>query len=76
LKNKELLTHCDWLPIETYVPAWDNVLLSHAGDKWIRFGFKYPGINRWYYSGCTTTSMRGSDEEPTHWAPPINPPWK
>jgi len=68
-------TDCTWNPIDTYEPGFNQVLLSNDKHKWIRFGFKYPGINRWYYSTTTETSRYGSNDEPTHWMYMLKGPW-
>ena len=66
-----------WNPISNYKPSMKQVILSNTNQRWIRFGFKYPGLNRWYYSTTTECLSWGSlDEEPTHWMPMIKGPWE
>lgn len=68
-----------WQPIEAFVPVWvgpfsEQVLLAHAGKKWIRFG-RVERVRakqqRWYYSGTSERSQWSMTEgdAPTHWMP-------
>lgn len=72
----------NWRDIDTYDPLDVGpyfVLLANENKKWVRFGKKYPGLNRWYYSGHdihATYSEGIDDDRPTHWAPRILAPWE
>lgn len=82
---QEQSTHCEWSPIDTYEETivgtksqWLQVIVSHKEKKWIRFGFKYPGLNRWYYSATNerTQYAQVEGDEPTHWMPMLKGPWE
>jgi hypothetical protein len=69
----------DWQPIDTY-PSKNNqfvwALLANDQQRWIRFGYKYPKLNRWYYStGHFEKPLLAADDTPTHWMPMIKGPW-
>jgi hypothetical protein len=85
LKIEDSSLHCEWQPIETYEKTivgttlqWQQVIVSHIDKQWIRFGFKYPGLNRWYYSATNerTQYAQVEGDAPTHWMPMMNGPWK
>lgn len=65
-----------WQPIET-APRAKHVLVAHAGQRWIRLGWHFPGLNRWYYSGSSERNERAEaddNDKPTHWMPLPEPP--
>lgn len=85
LKTEESLPHCEWMPIEIYEKTivgtnrqWQQVIVAHENHRWIRFGFKYPGLNRWYYSATNerTQYAQAEGDSPTHWMPMIKGPWQ
>ena len=84
LKKKDISRRFEWQPIETYEKTivgtqdqWEQVIVSHINQRWIRFGRKYPGLNRWYYSGTNERSQYAQTpgDEPTHWMPIMKGPW-
>lgn len=65
-----------WQPIET-APRAKHILCSHAERKWVRIGWHFPGLNRWYYSGTNERNQYSEgvdDDKPTHWMPLPAPP--
>ena len=80
LKKTDLVLHLDWHDIETYDQyRSQQVLVANKEKKWIRFGRKFHGINRWYYSGTTEYSQypeSGDTDIPTHWTPMPYGPWE
>lgn len=52
-------------------------MVANKNKRWIRFGRKFKGLNRWYYSGNSEYSQYGErdDDAPTHWAPIPKGPW-
>ena len=80
LKKIDLELHPDWRPIETYDQVKpQQVLVANKEKRWIRFGRKFHGLNRWYYSGTTEYSQypeRGDADIPTHWMPIPYGPWE
>ena len=84
MKTEDSSLRCEWQPIGTYEETivgtreqWRQVIVSHREQRWIRFGFKYPGLNRWYYSGTNERSQYAQTEgdAPTHWMPMMKGPW-
>ena len=84
MKIEDSSLRCEWQPIETYErdvvgtkQQWEQIICSHSERRWIRFGRKYPGLNRWYYSGTSERSQYAQveDEAPTHWMPMMKGPW-
>lgn len=68
----------EWYEIssyEKYMPQ--QVMVANKNKRWIRFGRKFKGLNRWYYSGNSEYSQYGErdDDAPTHWAPIPKGPW-
>jgi len=68
----------EWYEIssyEKYMPQ--HVMVANKNKRWIRFGRKFKGLNRWYYSGNSEYSQYGEcdDDAPTHWAPIPKGPW-
>lgn len=73
------MTTVIWKPISSYNPdkIFRYVLLANETKRWIRSGFKYPNLNRWYYSmSVNMITASTDDDEPTHWAEPIKGPWE
>ncbi len=71
----------EWKPIETYDDEESKrnfkwALLANKDDKWMRFGFKYPNLNRWYYSTSYCRLFGSNEDCPTHWAEAPKGPWE
>jgi len=80
LKKTDSASAPEWYTIETYHQYMpQQVLLANKDRKWIRFGRKFHGLNRWYYSGTIESSQypqHGDDDIPTHWTPIPKGPWE
>lgn len=61
-----------WMPISEYVKPpkmiIDFIICHHEKHRWIRFGFYYSELKKWYYSGTNERAQYAQEEgeAPTH----------
>lgn len=75
----ELMPEIEWKPVSEYKDGFPYfVLVCNEEKQWVRFGRKYAGLNRWYYSAHTNHASytQGFDDVPTHWAYMVKTPWE